>query len=109
VTEVRVLVVGLPRMLRELVALAVAYQPDTELVGEIGGGEPVAEAVQRYRPSVGVLSSEHPDMQNDWPALLRERDRAGFGSSRSNPPGGPRLCTRCALIESRFENCHRRG
>ena len=66
----RVLLIGLPPMLRELVGQTVASAPDIELVGEISSAEPAEEAVKRYQPSVVVLTSDHPDLRGDWPGLL---------------------------------------
>jgi DNA-binding NarL/FixJ family response regulator len=72
VAEIRVLLIGLPPMLRELVRQAASSVADIELVGEISAAEPAGEAVKRYQPSVVLLTSDHLDLRGDWPSLLRQ-------------------------------------
>jgi DNA-binding NarL/FixJ family response regulator len=66
----RLLLVDLPRMLRDLIAEAVASRADIELVGELSAGDSVAAALERYAASVVILPIDHPEARGQAKALL---------------------------------------
>jgi AmiR/NasT family two-component response regulator len=59
--RVRVLVAHQPRLLRELIMLTIADQPDIELVGEVIDEQGIAEAVEESRPDVLIIAIEERD------------------------------------------------
>jgi len=63
VSCIRVLLVDLQRMLREIVATIVGAEPDLELVGEVANPEALVAHTERTRPDLVIAGSD--------PALAR--------------------------------------
>jgi DNA-binding NarL/FixJ family response regulator len=59
--RIRVLVANQHRLMRELISVTIADQPDIELVGEVRNQEDVTEAVAQTRPDVLVLAIDDGD------------------------------------------------
>jgi hypothetical protein len=66
----RLLLVDLPRMLRDLIAEAVASRADIELVGELSAGDSVAEALERTPQALSSCRSIIPRPEGRAKALL---------------------------------------
>jgi hypothetical protein len=60
VESIRVLLVGLPRMLRDIVNGLVSVEPDLEIVGEFGDGEAELDAIEAARASVVIAGAQAP-------------------------------------------------
>ncbi len=89
--QIRVLIANQPRLIRELISVTIADQPDIELVGEVERREDLAEAVAQTKPDVliiaidghdrfraqcGFLLGRYPEMK--ILALAPEQNRAMF-------------------------------
>jgi chemotaxis response regulator CheB len=72
VTTTRVLLVGLPRITRDLVRDVLGERRDVEIVGETTE-EGLAESVQRARPDVVIIGAEESALPPAATALLDER------------------------------------
>ena len=67
---IRVLIIDLPTMLREIVRETVAAEPDMVLVGELPMETTIAEGARAADPGVVILGSEHPDVVPHCPEVL---------------------------------------
>lgn len=56
----RIILIGMPRMLGELIRELVMAQPDLTLVAEFDGQEAVLQAIQRSRADVAITSLDGP-------------------------------------------------
>ena len=72
---IRVLIIDLPRMLREIVRGTIASEPDIVLVGELPMDTSIAEGARAADPAVVILGSEHPDVLPDCPEVLARNAR----------------------------------
>ena len=59
--QVRILLVGLPRLLRELVEAALEAQPDMSVVGEAEDASELAETVERAGATAVIAAEEALD------------------------------------------------
>jgi DNA-binding NarL/FixJ family response regulator len=57
-SSIRVLLVDMPRMMREIVATVVGAEPDLELVGEIEGPETLTAGARRTRPDLVIAGAD---------------------------------------------------
>jgi hypothetical protein len=73
--DVRVLIVGLPRLLRELFEQAFGERPGYTLVPAHDGLERLAEAVEAERPDYVVVPLEGAELPRECTELLDERAR----------------------------------
>ena len=58
VPPTRVLLVDMPRMLRDIVGAIVTGQPDLEVVGEVDSSEALVACAERTQPHVLIVGSE---------------------------------------------------
>ncbi len=72
VTTTRVLLVGLPRITRDMVREMLESRSDVEIVGETAE-DGLAESVGRVRPDVVIIGAEEPALPAAAAALLDER------------------------------------
>jgi hypothetical protein len=73
--EVRVLIVGLPRLLRELFAQAFDELPGYTLVPATDGIDRIAETVESARPDYVVVPLEGGELPAPCTSLLKARAR----------------------------------
>ena len=76
-SRIRILIGGMPRMLRDIVGDAIARQPDMELVAS---GEPteLATTIARQQPDAVILAEEGPGL--NWRAWRWRSASAGCAS-----------------------------
>jgi DNA-binding NarL/FixJ family response regulator len=67
---IRVLIVDLPGILRDIVRATVSRQPDMVVVGELGKAEAVRPAIESTSASVVVINSQHPAARPDGDSIL---------------------------------------
>jgi chemotaxis response regulator CheB len=72
VKTTRVLLVGLPRITRDMVRDALEARSDVEIVGETEE-DGLADSVGRLRPDVVIIGAEEPALPPAATALLDER------------------------------------
>src|SRR5436305_11563886 len=65
----RVLVANRPRLMRELILMTFANQPDIEIVGEVGDESEISESVKRALPNFVVIALDQPGKR---PAICDE-------------------------------------
>ena len=70
---IRVLLIDMTLMLREITREVLAVQPDIAVVGELPGDVPLLAAVDDRRAEVLVIGSERPAVPDAWHALLEAR------------------------------------
>jgi hypothetical protein len=73
-SSIRVLLVDMPRMLRDIVAMVVRAEPDLELVGEVDDPEALAARMRRTRPDL-VIAGAHPALEQMSHQLLGDYPR----------------------------------
>ena len=71
---IRVLLVDMPRMMREIVATVVGTEPDLELVGELDGPEALPAGTRRTRPDL-VIAGANPALARLSRQLLGDYPR----------------------------------
>ena len=77
---IRVLLVDDHTMFREALRLVLSHEPDIEVVGELGDGAQVTEAVARLTPDIVVMDVSMPNVNGilatrSLLAALVERER----------------------------------
>ena len=63
---IRVLIVDMPKLLREIVGRALEDEPRVEVVGVLPASADLAEATCRLRAAVLVMGEDHPDARDPW-------------------------------------------
>jgi DNA-binding NarL/FixJ family response regulator len=71
VPRTRLLLVDLPRVLRDLIMQAVATRSDIELVGEVSAPDSVPAALERYAANAVILPAGHPALRGQAKAILK--------------------------------------
>ena len=61
VKRVRVVVANRPRLMRDLLLMSIADQPDIEVVGEVPEESQLAEMVEELQPDALILSLDDPE------------------------------------------------
>jgi hypothetical protein len=59
--KVRVLVANRPRLMREMVLITLADQPDIQVVGEARNDDEISELVDRIRPDFVIITLQEPE------------------------------------------------
>ena len=59
--RVRVVVANRPRLMRDLLLMSIADQPDIEVVGEVPEESQLAEMVEELQPDALILSLDDPE------------------------------------------------
>jgi hypothetical protein len=73
---IRVLILGLPVMLREVVRETIASEPDVVVVGELPPDAPLADSAASTSAAVVVLAAGHPET-GTRPPLVAVADGGG--------------------------------
>src|SRR5437868_12807441 len=75
--ELRVVLIDMPRILREIIRETISVQPDMDVVAELDASWSVPDSVDRYDPDVVVVSGDSARIDELGRALLQR------GSSRA--------------------------
>jgi hypothetical protein len=73
--QASVLLVDMPRLVREMIEAAVLSEGDLVLVGSVGDPAALREATRRVRPRLVVLGARSPALPNDCSELFEELPR----------------------------------
>ena len=69
----RVLLIDMPRLLRDMLARAIDAQPDMYVVGEEGHPSAIKRAVRETDPEFVVVGLEHAELPAECQLFLRKR------------------------------------
>jgi two-component system, NarL family, response regulator DesR len=71
---IRILIAEDQGMVRGALAALLAFEPDLEVVAEVGGGDEVVPAAREHRPDVALLDIEMPGMDGIEAAAALRRE-----------------------------------
>ena len=71
--KTRVLLIDMPRLLRDMLARAIDAQPDMRVVGQEGHPAAIEQAVKDTEPEFVVVGLEHAELPADCQIFLRSR------------------------------------
>jgi DNA-binding NarL/FixJ family response regulator len=73
IDSTRVLLIDMPRILREVIREVLIAQPDIEIAGELESEEGVAIAAEESAAEVIIFGSEERELPAAWRKLLEQR------------------------------------
>jgi DNA-binding NarL/FixJ family response regulator len=75
VVKTRVLLVDMPRLLRDMIARAIEAQDDMQVVGEAPNPSAISTAVAATEPEFVIVGLEHAELPRDCSEFLGSRAR----------------------------------